>query len=236
MRLGFLGTGTIAAAVVRGLAGQGHQIIVSNRSAHHSTALAAEFPNVEAGTNAEVIAASEIIFLGLLASDAPAVLAPLAFRADQTVVSFIATMPLDDVAALVAPAHAPTLMLPYPGIAAGGSPILVLGETALLEGLFTPANRIFAVSTQAELQAYLCAQAVLSPVARMVGAAAYWLDDGARGEEFLRMLVSTSLAGQHSEDLVAALNTEGGYNQRLRIAMEKAGMIVALHDGLDNLA
>ncbi|MEP1494906.1 NAD(P)-binding domain-containing protein, partial [Pseudophaeobacter sp.] len=32
MRLGFIGTGTIASAVVRGLAGQGHDIRISARS------------------------------------------------------------------------------------------------------------------------------------------------------------------------------------------------------------
>ena len=236
MRLGFLGTGTIASAVVRGLAGQGHQITVSQRSAQHAKALAAEFPEVGIGSNAQVIAASDVIFLGLLATDAPDILSQLGFRPDQAVISFIAGLPLDQVAALVAPASAPALMLPYPGIAKGGSPILALGDTALLDALFTPANRIFALTTQAQLQAYLCAQAVLSPAAQMVDAASDWLDDGARGEEFLRLLVATSLAAQPAQDLITALNTEGGYNQRLRLHMERAGMVGALRDGLEDLA
>ncbi|MGR3696939.1 MAG: NAD(P)-binding domain-containing protein, partial [Roseovarius sp.] len=40
MRLGFLGTGTIAEAVVRGLAPDGHQITVSERSAVRAARLA----------------------------------------------------------------------------------------------------------------------------------------------------------------------------------------------------
>ena len=236
MRLGFLGTGTIAAAVVGGLAGQGHQIMVSHRSTRHSNALAAKFAEVESGTNEQVLAESDVIFLGLLAPHAPAILAPLSFRTGQTVISFMAEMSLEAVAKLVAPAHAPALMLPYPGIATGGSPILALGDTSMIEALFTPANRIFALNTQAELQAWLCAQAVLSPVAQMVDEAASWLNDGPRGEEFLRMLVATSLAGQTCGDLLAALNTAGGYNQRLRLEMGRAGMSGALRDGLSSLA
>jgi len=236
MRLGFLGTGTIAAAVVRALAGQGHQIIVSHRSAHQSQALAADIAEVQSGTNEQVIAASDVVFLGLLADQAASILAPLPFRADQTVISFMADMPLAALGKLVAPARAPALMLPYPGIAKGGSPILTLGDTSLIAALFTPANRIFALNTQAELQAWLCAQAVLSPVAQMLGTAADWLNDGPRGEEFLRMLVATSLAAQPASDLIAALNTQGGYNQRLRLHMDSAGMDKALRDGLDGLA
>lgn len=46
MRLGFLGCGTIAAAVVHGLAGRGHDITVSERSEATSTTLVSLYPEV----------------------------------------------------------------------------------------------------------------------------------------------------------------------------------------------
>ena len=89
------------------------------------------------------------------------------------------------------------------------------------------------------MAAYLCAQAVLSPIARMVADAADWLGerapDKAQGEAFLRQLVVSSLGGTACEPLIEALNTPGGYNQRLRLHMEQAGMRTALADGLDEL-
>lgn len=235
MRLGFLGTGTIASAVVRGLVGQGHQIRVSPRSRARAEALAHDIPEVTIAPNAEVVAESELVFLGLLAAQAPTVLEGLPFRAGQKVVSFMADMPLGQVATLVAPAEARAIMLPYPGIAAGGSPILALGDMAVLRGIFTPANRIFEMESEAQLAAYLAAQAVLSPVAQLLATAADWLGDGPAGESFLRLLVTSSLSGQDSAALIAALNTEGGYNQRLRQHMERAGTPEALRAGLDGL-
>ena len=40
MKIGVIGTGTIATAVVQGIAGDGHQITVSDRSATNACALA----------------------------------------------------------------------------------------------------------------------------------------------------------------------------------------------------
>ena len=106
MRLGFLGTGTIATAVVEGIAGDGHEITVSERSAQKAAALAAAHANVTIAANQQVIDVSEVIFLGLMAEVADEILAPLQFRPGQKVISFMAGASLDRVAERVAPAEA----------------------------------------------------------------------------------------------------------------------------------
>ena len=67
MRLGFIGTGDITRAMVRGLAGQGHQILISPRNATIAATLAAEVPGVSIASNEEVVAGSDVVFLCLLA-------------------------------------------------------------------------------------------------------------------------------------------------------------------------
>ncbi|OBY24812.1 NAD(P)-binding domain-containing protein [Leisingera sp. JC1] len=239
MRLGFLGCGTIASAVVRGLAGKGHQITVSERSASHSSALAEAYDEVAVASNQEVIDASDVVFLGLMAETAEDILSSLAFRDDQQVISFMAGADLDQVSGWAAPARAAAVMMPFPGIAQGGSPIMPLGDTELLGRIFEPDNLVFVLEDGAELKAYLAAQAVLSPAARLVGDAADWLGqrvaDPAQGEAFLRMLLSTSLQVSGCSELIEALNTPGGFNQRLRLYMEEAGMREDLAEGLDKL-
>lgn len=237
MRLGFLGTGSIAEAVVRGLAPAGHEITVSERSAARAARLAGDFANVSVAGNQGVVEASEVVFLGLMAEQAAEILRGLQFREGQRIVSFMAGMPLEEVAALVGPAQAVAVMLPYPGIAQGGSPILALGDVAVIETLFAPANTVYRLRDAAELEAYLCAQAVLSPAVQLVGVAAEWLGgDVAQGEAFLRHLVGSSLMSGECQSMLAALNTEGGYNQRLRQHMEAARLREALCEGLDRLA
>lgn len=239
MRIGVIGTGTIASAVVRGIAGQGHQITVSERSARNAQKLAATFDTVTAADNQTVIDQSDVVLLGLMAEAAPDILAPLAFRPEQRVVSMMAGVPLAQVAAMGAPAQAAAIMLPFPGIASGGSPVIAQGDVGLVQELVTSANTVYAVETEQELSVYLCAQAVLSPVARLAEDAAAWL--GAKvsnpdaGEAFLRHLLSSSLANSRAGALVEALNTPGGYNQRLRITLEQAGLRDALRSGLDRL-
>ncbi|MCA0204522.1 MAG: NAD(P)-binding domain-containing protein [Proteobacteria bacterium] len=237
-RLGFLGTGTIAQAVVRGLAGQGARILVSRRSEAVSAALAAELPEVTVADNQAVVDGSDVIFIALLPGVVAEVLPSLRFRPDQQVISFAAGLSLSDLAPLIAPARAAALMLPFPGIARGGSPVLAQGDVALVERFFGARNRIFPVETEAQMDALLCAQAVLSPALRLVEEAGQWLDGKGvtGGEDFLRLLVGSTLTGQDCGKALTALDTPGGYNQRLRQHMDAAGMAEALQDGLDRLA
>lgn len=239
MRLGFIGTGTIASAVVRGLAGQGHEIRISARSQARSGQLAAQIPEVQIAALQDVLDHSEVVFLGLMLEAAPEILTALTFPPNLQVVSFMAGADLDQVSAMVAPARAAAVMMPFPSIAGGGSAIMALGDSDLLNQIFAPANTVFALRNADELDAYLCAQAVLSPVARLVADAADWLSsrvsDPTQGEAFLRMLIATSLSETQANDLIEALNTPGGYNQRLRQHMEDAGMGACLVEGLTKL-
>ncbi|MDD8021643.1 MAG: NAD(P)-binding domain-containing protein [Paracoccaceae bacterium] len=239
MDLGFIGTGTITAAVVAGIADAGHRITVSERSTVQSARLAAQFACVTAATNQDVVDRSAVVLLGLQSTQAPQVLAGLRFRAGQQVISFIAELPLERIAALVAPAEAVAIMLPFPAIARGPSPILTLGDTTLIRALFCPTHTVFALQSAAELRACLCAQAVLSPVLAMLVTAADWMADQgidpAMGEPFLRALVGSSLQADDCTTSLAALSTPGGFNLRLRQTLQRAGLQTALSEGLDAL-
>ena len=73
----------------------------------------------------------------------------------------------------------------------------------------------------------------------MISDAANWMGervaDKAQGEAFLRALVSSNLSETGCDNLIEALNTPGGYNQRLRLHMEAAGTGDSLRDGLNDL-
>lgn len=239
MRIGVLGTGTIATAVVRGIAPDGHQITVSERNKANAAALSAEFENVSVADNQTVLDQSDVVFLGLMAEMAHEILAALHFRSDQRIVTFMAGATLEQADALVNPASAVAIMMPFPKIAEGGSAVMMQGDAALVRGIFGARNSIFELSSDEEMAAYLCAQAVLSPVVSMVETAANWLEkrvsDPSQGEEFLRTLVSSSLSGSQCAPLLEALNTPGGFNQRLRQHVEKSGLRDVLAEGLNKL-
>lgn len=239
MRIGVIGCGTIASAVIRGIAEDRHRITVSERSASHANALAETYENVSIADNQSVVDASDVIFLGLMAEVAPDILGALRFRDEQRMISFMAAATLKQADAMVHPARVVAIMMPFPGISSGGTPIMMQGDAVLVGELFGARNSIFPLRDADEMAAYLCAQAVLSPVARMVSDAAEWLgervSDKQQGEAFLRALVASNLSDIESAALIEALNAPGGYNQRLRLHMEASGMGDALGRGLNQL-
>lgn len=239
MRIGVIGCGTIASAVVRGIADDGHRIIVSERSRLNATVLAETYASVSIADNQAVVDASDVLFLGLMAEVAHDVLGALKFREGQRVISFMAGAALEEADALVRPARAVAIMMPFPGIALGGTPIMMLGDVELVQEIFGSRNTVFPLKNNDEMAAYLCAQAVLSPVALMIADTADWLGkqvpDKSQGEAFLRALVTSNLSHTECDALIEALNAPGGYNQKLRLHMEAQGISEKLRAGLDML-
>jgi len=112
--IGFLGCGKISCCLVRGLASY-HQaqnsednltissIIVSPRSTSKSSMLSSEYPGlVGVGRdNQEVVDQADVILIGLLPQVAQEILPTLAFPSDKTIISMMATVPLDTLCALL---------------------------------------------------------------------------------------------------------------------------------------
>lgn len=239
MNIGIIGLGTIATAVVHGMAADGHVIRTSERSAENARLLSERYDTVHPMDNQAVIDQSDVICLGLMPQTAQELLPRLRFRAGQIVISFMASLSLEQIQELVAPASAPTIMIPFPAIAHGGSVIPVLGASDVVRSLFGARNEVIEIKNTQEMDALLCAQAVLSPAAQLVETAARWLEENgleaARGEPFLRMLIASGLTQSGASELLRSLSTPGGFNETLREHMAEAGMNDDLRQGLDHL-
>ncbi|WP_435258140.1 NAD(P)-binding domain-containing protein [Thioclava sp. FR2] len=229
-RVGFVGTGEIASAMVQGLAGQGHQIIVSDRNADRARHLAATLEGVSVAPNAEVVAGSDIVVLCLLAKVAGQVLAELPFRADQSVISAMVDVPMKKLRVLCAPATDIAITIPLPPIAKGGCPLPVFPDSAALHSLFGSKNPVFAVKDEAALDAHFGATALCSPLLAQMIVTANWLashtGDAEKAEAYVSKVIRAYLperpeAGQLAADLYS-LSTEGGLNATLRAAMSPA--------------
>ncbi|MEM6769907.1 MAG: NAD(P)-binding domain-containing protein, partial [Bacteroidota bacterium] len=125
MRVGFLGTGTIAAAMVRGIAGERHEIVVSERGRKFSAELSTEFPNVTIADNQTVVDESDVVIVGLMADVAREVLPTLRFRPNQHVFSVMVGIGYAELQAILSDVAEVGIFIPFPFIATGGSPLLV---------------------------------------------------------------------------------------------------------------
>ncbi len=244
MRVGFIGTGKIAAAMVRGLAGRGHQIMISPRNAALAESLAAEVPDVQIAENARIVAGCETVFLCLMADVARAVLPGLPFRADQAVVSVMVDVPLADLHTLCAPAREIALTIPLSPIATGMSMLPVYPASAAFDALFGSSDTVIPVQSESALNAHFGGCAVSAPLIALMQTAAVWLADQTGDAEAAQTYITGLIAGflrQMTEggadfdSLLRTLATEGGLNDSLKKHMQDAGAPAALIEGLDAL-
>ena len=244
-QVGFLGTGAITVAMVEGLAGDGHSIMVSERNAQNAAKLAERFDEVSVGSNADVVSASEILVLGLMPEVARDVLPTLPFRSGHRVISTVADLSYDAVQVLCAPAADISLTIPLPSIAHGGSPLPVFPDTGAARALFAGKNPVIGVETEAGLRLYLGGCATSLALIEQVLHTRDWLaeetGDPAGAETYLAALfasyfndVLASDTGRLDE-IAQALSTTGGFNATVRDDMRGLGAPDALVAAIERL-
>ncbi len=238
-RVGFIGTGEIASLMVQGLAGQGHEIVVSDRNAAVAARLKATVPGLRVAPNAEVVEGADIVILCLLARVADEALTGLPFRAGQSVISVMVDVGLAKLQKLCAPATDIAITIPLPPIAVGGCPLPVYPASRALEQLFGAKNRVFTVRDEVALNAHFGATALCSPFLEQVLTTAAWLTEftadadqsQAYVRDVLRGYLPTDGEKGHLGAALQSLSTEGGLNATLRAAM--TGANTELRAGLD---
>jgi pyrroline-5-carboxylate reductase len=234
-----MGTGEIATALVRGLAGQGHRILVSERNADKAARLAADVAGVTVAANERVVDGSDTIFLCLLASVVERVLPGLPFRRDQAVISVMVDVPLAQLHTLCAPATDIAITIALPAVALGGCPLPVVPQSKALAALFGARNPVFTVRDEVALNAHFGATALCSPLLDQMLATTDWLSqfsgDAEAAEAYVCAVIRSCLTAPHAAGTLArtlqSLSTEGGMNAALRAAMAPA--LGDLRSGLD---
>ncbi len=242
-QIGFIGTGEIATAMVRGLTGKGHRILVSERNAETARGLAAEFGEVSVGPNQDVLDNSDIVFLCLLKSVAESVLPGLRFRPDHSVVSVMVDVTYGALRDWCAPARDICTTIPLPFIAEGNCPLPVFPESQALASLFAADNLILPQSTEQALNAHFAASAMASAVMTQMREASGWLagetGNETAAEAYMIALFSGIFNGLDAgkpdqfEGALQSLSTEGGLNATLRAKFEQGGVLDLVQDGLD---
>ena len=233
MRIGFIGTGTISAAVIEGLQSlpEAPEVIVSPRSEATSLALAAKFKNVSrAQSNAEV-ATADIVFLGMRPMHLEDAMAGIDFKTGQIVASMVAGFGLNDIRARW-PNATVCRFIPLPGIARRKGPMATYPAIPEIINLMSPLGDLFVAPDEARvhfggLNAFMSSYFELQRALIDAGTAAGLSQSDARGfvVSLLGMLADTA---EHTPDanfgsLVEEHQTKGGLNERVRAALLAQG-------------
>jgi pyrroline-5-carboxylate reductase len=235
LRLGIIGTGSIASAVVEGYCSSDRpcRILVSPRNEQRSRALAERFPQVQrAGSNQEVLDQSAIVLLALRPGVAAETLGQLRFREEHTVLSLIALQRRQALAHLVLPARRVFKILPLPYAAKHLGLIPFFPADDQVAACLRPLGEPLALHDERELHLLWSITGLISPFYALMEVVQGWcVAGGADAETSKRYTASmyAALAGLAERQPGAGFNqlaveaaTPGGLNE-MALGMAKAG-------------
>ena len=241
-RLGFIGTGAIAAPMIRHLAAKGYAITATHRNTDISAALVRDCGIALASPQA-VIDAADVVFLCLRPQVAEAVIDPLRFRAEQRIVSVMAAVPRARLEALCAPAADFVQTIPMEYLALGGCPLAAYGDHALLAEFFAPENPVVPVASEDALNAHFAICAMVSGFLDLMATGAGWLGgqtgDTDAAEFYATQLISGYLATMEKNGAGSLIRerdelaTEATLSLQLTTALRTGGAHEVLAEALE---
>ncbi len=248
MRLGFIGCGTIAAAIVTGLhsAGYDEPIIVSPRNAEIAAALHRRFDNVTvASSNQSVLDHCDLAVLAVRPQVAADILAALRFRPDHQVISLIAATSLDYLRAATAPAAHVVRAVPLPMVARRQGPTGIYPPNDKVKALFDRLGSAIEIDDERAFDSFTAATAIMASYFRFCDAACAWVADQgvatAQADRFIRQmalgLADTAMTSPDRtlRELADEHQTRGGLNEQVRAYLEDRGLFTALTQALDGV-
>ena len=247
MKIGFVGTGEITAAMVTGLTSSSaavHSIRLSPRNQAIAAELADRFPTVSvASCNQEVLDYCETAVIAVRPQVVRKILSELRFRPDHHVISVVSALPLRSVSDLVAPAKRVTRAAPLPSTAKRLGPTATYPPDQLVEDLFAAIGTVFAVETEDEFDAMCAATATIASYFAFEDTVACWLARNSVPESMARDYVArmvlgltTSAAdapGRSFQSLASQHATAGGINEQFLKHLVEQGVLKSVSDGLD---
>ena len=246
MRIGIIGTGVIASAIVTGFCGKktNHEFFLSPRNAQKAAALADEFAEVTVcKSNQDVIDKADWIFICLLKKDFGA-LNELSFRKEHKIINISAEMRLHDLREIVGDTALLAHVIPLPFIAAGFGPLLVYPEIAEVGELFAVVGDVYYAESQSDVHTLQIVTGIMSAYNMLLHEIVRYSDDqGIDHDVSVKFLCSlfnalcTRAAGIPNCDLVELAHemTPGGYNEQAMNELIDNGAINAWRTALDRL-
>ena len=252
MRIGFVGTGVISAAVIEGLClvPEGEtapEITVSPRSEATSRDLAARHPTVRrAESNQDVVDETDAVCLGVLPAQLDEILATLRFRDGQVVISFVFGADAAGVAARIDADARVCQAVPLPTAARREGPLLLYPAIPEARDLLAPLGTLIVPEDPAQMAAYALGGAQMSSFFALAleavdGLAAHGATRAGARDYVMAMYAALARTGLATPaDELARLperhETPGGVNEACRAHLAGLGWFDAYRGAIDAVA
>jgi pyrroline-5-carboxylate reductase len=249
MKLGFIGTGALTSAIVTGLksiADNSVSVLLSPRNEETAAGLASLYPDVRVATNNQaVLDNSDTIMLAVRSQTAHEVLPELRFRRNHHVVSLIATLSREEIAALTAPVEQVTKALPMPMIAHRQGATIICPPDPSMAALFGRLGKSIEVEDSSEFDALSVVTATYAAYFKYLDTIHGWLKHHGVGEAKGRDYISTlfkalanapeSMPDAGFMHLSEEYATRGGINEQVLRGLTDRNVFEAFAESLDGV-
>lgn len=224
MKIGFIGVGTIASAIVKGFCmngDTGHEIYLSPRNKEKAAALAEQFPNVSVCmTNQEVLDRAELVVLAVIPKQAEGILSELTFRPEHKVVSFMSDFPVERIKGVIGDVEKIVRVLPLPFAAMCVGPVVVYPADEEIRKVFSKVGNVIGIEEEDKMEIMLGITGVMSAFYGLTDAIVCWGENAGLTKEESSGYVTAffealSVQAGKTADINALANeyTPGGLNE-----------------------
>lgn len=242
MRLGFIGTGNITAAMVEGLGGG---VVLSPRGAEMAADLARRFPDVTvAETNQAVVDQCDMVVLAIRPQVAEVVVRALQFRAGQKVLSLVAATPVEVIRGWTQLDLPVIRAIPLPFVADRRCVTPIIPPDAEVAALFNRLGQAVECQSQAEFDLLAAGSALMGSYFGLLEQTQLWLverglPEAAAKDYMAGLFANLGRVAEGSGKTFGALreeySTRGGLNEQVFRVFGEEGGVQALRVALDQV-
>ena len=249
MKLGFIGTGKIASSVITGICTSKisfQKIIVSPRNRNISQKLKKRFRKVYiAKNNQEVVDKCNWIFLSVTPKVGKKILPKLNYRSNQKIISFIATIELNQLKKMVNKKAKIVRAIPLPFISLKKGPVPIYPPDKQVKKFFNKIGTTVEIRNEKVSKNFWATSGMMAPFYEMLKVLSDWLvKKGIKRNEAQKYITSLFVAlsedsvvnsKKHLKYLVSESQTPGGLNEQGVKELRRSGFYKSLEKSLNSI-
>ena len=249
MNLGFIGTGTIASAVITGIFKSKitfKKIYISRRNKKNSQKLKKKYKKVLiAENNQEIVNKCNWVFLSVTPAVGNKIIKELRFRSNQTVVSFISTIGLSQLKKAIKVKAKIVRAIPLPPISLKKGPVPICPPNPKVKAFFNNLGTTVEIKNETSSINFWSTSGMMAPFYEMLRIMTDWLvKRGVKRNNAQKYITSLFLALSEDavvnskvnlKNLVKESQTPKGLNEQGVKELTKAGFYKSLEKTLNSI-
>ena len=249
MKLGFIGTGKIAASVITGICNSSisfSEIIVSDRNRSISKKLKKDLKKINIiKDNQEIINKCNWVFLSVTPTVGEKIIKDLKFRSNQTIISFISTISLSQLKKAIKVKAKIVRAIPLPPISLKKGPIPICPPNKKVKEFFNKIGTTVEIKNEKSSINFWATSGIMAPFYELLRVMTNWLvkkgvkrDDAQKYITSLFLALSEDAFANSNKDLrylVKESQTPKGLNEQGVKELTKAGFYKSLEKTMNNI-